>query len=860
MAEKSPEASSSKRPDRSMGMTAALIAVVGIASIGAFATLFTVWARSGAPGIEETLRLASEEYVAGRPAVAAKLAQTVEFPEEYEDADQIHLKEFLIGAGLAAAANKQVDLNEWRIAMDGAIPHLQASAEHGFPPGREAEGNQLLGEAFLSKGKFSKAAKYLETAIDIDPATRLQLMPLLVESQLQAAEMEPEVALQSARNLLEWETPGTIGLDNAKLLLGRALIQKEQWAAAREPIREVIDNGSDPQIVQEARLLDAISQITEAISLEEGSKAALPSPAIRTKIRKAIEDLEAIDREADPLLATRSRLWVARGLRALKENEAAIAVATTVRLHRPFNAESIAGGVLESELLASQGMGEDVLQTARYLVREIGDPRLFDGRIIRLEEFRQRMAGVADQLREAGEYRYSVDLARSLPPVLPLDQAYMLEGLALSDWAESTLENGRQSDGAMPPEVAAKARQYYRAAGDARASAAKERYTTTEYIPAVWDTIEAYEQAGDFGRTLTWVEEYLRYEKRALKPRGLLVKGRTLLALDRPEDALRPLTTCVVEHPRDSLRYEARLIAALANAELNRFVEARELLDENLYDGTLAPESKVWRDSLYLLGQLLYRDAYRNHLFLTGELPPEIQPPTDDQIQFRDNQELLLAAIGRLDETADREEILISENRIAGDELLREAQERARNARYLAARSRQMAAHWPEVESEAPDLLDVARRRLSQSRDEYLQQAADGFSGLRQQLDRSEEDQELSNQDQSMLRNCFLAEADVLRQLGKYEEAAEAYRGVSLRYMNEPASLEAMLGQAQCMEDLGRKREANLIVRQAERVLQRIPKEMDSLFVETTRYDREQWQRLFAWMVPPEVAPQDADA
>ena len=99
-----------------------------------------------------------------------------------------------------------------------------------------------------------------------------------------------------------------------------------------------------------------------------------------------------------------------------------------------------------------------------------------------------------------------------------------------------------------------------------------------------------------------------------------------------------------------------------------------------------------------------------------------------------------------------------------------------------------------------------------------------------------------------MLRNCFLAEADTLRKMKRLEEAATTYRAISLRYMNEPPALEAILGQARCAKDLGRDRESNLLIRQAAVVLQRIPNEWNGRFQDTTRFDRAGWEKLLTWM------------
>lgn len=835
---------------KSGNLTATLVSLAGIAAIGAFATLISIVMRSAEPGVAETLKIATEEYVAGRPELAARLAERVVLPEEGEGVEQLEQeRDFLIGAGIAAAADRSRDLSAWRLAMDKALPYLERAHAAGLPAGREADGYRLLGEALLSKGQFQAAAENIRRAIDIDPSRRLELGPLLVECELSADAIPADQALRSAERLLSWAPQeGAIHFET-HLQVGRALAKQRQWPAAREHYREVMDRCLDEDLVQEAELLEAMNQVQEAMRLLDLSEAEgrVPANAI---LEAAIPALDDLSYAPDAARAARAHYWLAQAYRALGRTDDAILMASAARLHRPFGAVSIAAGVLELEMLAEQGSERELLQTARYVIREIRDPRLYDGRLVSLEQFKQRLSEASGQLRAAGEFQLAVDLARTLPPIIPVDDALMLEALAYLEWGEQTLQESRLADEDEADALAAQARARFRAAGDAASTAARERFTSDKYVSTVWTAISAYEQGRDFRRALEWLEDYLKYEARPMQPRGLIAKGRALLALGESLEALEPLKQCIIEHPRDSLRYEARLLAATADVEEGNWQEARELLNENLYDGTLAPESPVWRDSLDLLGRLLFRRAYQMHMELTNRVEAESLPEGEREKRFRENQRLLEDAIDRLEETAERERILVAEDKITVPFRRRSAIDRARAAQYKAARARQMAAHWPAIESEAPDLLDAARRKLKQTAEDHLQRSYRSFEALRNELSEAEENRSLLEPEQNMLRNCFLAVADLLQAMGRLEEAAEAYRGVSLRYTNEPPTLEAMLGQAQCMEALGRSREAGLIIRGAERALQRIPASWDGRFAETTRYNREQWERLLAWLAP----------
>lgn len=841
------------------GLALTMLLVAAITAVSAFATLLTVWARSQQPDAEQILKFAAVEYSAGRPAISAGLARTIQFDDTAgsDDADAMEelraRRDFFIGAGTAASADPDDDLAAWRLALDQAIPYLQSAQKLGFPQGFEGEGGRLLGIALFSQGEHGEAAKSLGAAIKIAPAERLQLQPLLIEAQLRAGEVIGNAAVESAERWLEWLPADSPQIEQAKLFRGRGLLKDRQWPAARQQFRQVIDEGKKQDVVLEATLWEVASHIAQAEASVERSDQRELDQLTRETLEDCVSQLTVLERELPPDLVAQASLWAVKAHQLLGQVEEAILAATNVRQHRPFNAEAAAGGLLEAELLVQQRRPDEVLQAVRYLVREIGDPRSFDGRLMRLEDYRGRITEVADHLADQASFEVAVDLVRGLPPLLALDDALTLEGKIFSQWAGSLANRDGESAGS----TFVIGREQYRAAGDAHAAAAKLRFTSKSYVPTLWAAIDAYEHAGDLERTLELVDLYLKYEDRRMLPRGLLTKGRVLLSLGQPAAALAPLMDCVVEYPRDALRYEARLLAAMGHSEQRQIDAARELLETNLFDGTLEPESPVWRDSLYFAGQLTFHNAYQNHLRLIGKLPSTTKPGDVPHSSFPANQTQLELAVQRLEEFAEREGRLLSEDRPDSSAPVSNAKERVYNAKYLAAQSRRMAAHWPAVEALSPDLLDTARRRLLQTRDEHLQRAKQGFDSLRGSLGLLEERQTLSPSMAAILRNASLASADVLRDMGKLQEAVEVYRGISLRYMNEPTALEAMLGQSRCLEDLGQSLEASRVLRQAERVLDRIPAAMDDQFATTTRQSREQWQRFLGWLIPA-TTPEEA--
>jgi TolA-binding protein len=433
-------------------------------------------------------------------------------------------------------------------------------------------------------------------------------------------------------------------------------------------------------------------------------------------------------------------------------------------------------------------------------------------------------------LRERGQTDACVKLARTLPPLFPLDQSLYEEGLAFRE-AGNRMEAalGQRFD-VRDQDQQSKLRALFAQAGAAFESSARLRYESIDYTKTLWDAIFALQKSGQFARSIPLLDDYVSYEDRIQHPRALIALGQAYLAVGKPQDAIRPLTECMEEFPRDPLCYDARLQVAKAMAELDQIDEARRLLEINLTDGELTPQSLTWKESLLSLGEILWRRCNETHI--QESLGARDRREAISLETLRANQPLVEESISRLNEAVVR---------YWPDPRALQA------ATYLASANR-LAAVLPDEEARIPDALDATRRRLLKKRESFLNAAIDTYRKVRTEISRIEDERELGPSEQSMRQIGLLGEADTLYELGQFEESADAYRTISLRYMNEPPALEAMLGQARCLRSMKRDRDARLVIRQAVAVLGRIPAEWDSRFAETTRYDRKGWESLLSWM------------
>lgn len=816
------------------GLTIPLLAVAAVSATIGFAICIKVWLATTGATDQEILRTANSQYASNNWIVAGELAKRVEVgPDEPE---QEMLKHFLMGAGKMREGALTTDVRVSRAAFHAAVNHLQLAAQ-AWPAGREDEGERLLGEALFRTGKFPAAISRLEAVIQRNPTYREPLLPILVKCLMRGSDADLRRAMEKVQQYKQ--LPGRpLGSDaDIAFLEAECWVRLGKFQAARQLLESLEENpGLGDEKLRlwrdETDLRLATVAVSEAIARFGPGSPRNPKvrPQVNTFLQPTVDTLLRLQRDSAPSVVQRTGIWLARAMRCIGDPVEALSQLDAVRLYQPFDGVGVAAAIEQIELLVGMGNGSDAVQVARYLIREVGNEANYDASMVDLPTFRQRLQLTLAVMRERGDTDACVKLARSLPPLFPLDQALYEEGLAFRD-AGNRLESalGQRLDRRDQVQQA-KLRSLFTQAGAAFESSAKLRYESVDYTSTLWDAIESLQKSGQFARSIPLLDDYLNFEVRLQHPRALIALGQAYLATGQATQAIRPLRECTEEFPRDPLCYDARLQLAKTMAELDRVDEARQLLETNLTDGELTPQSMTWRESLLLLGEMLWRRCNETHI--QESLAARARRESIPLETLRAKQPLVEESVSRLSEAVTRYW----------------PDPRALQAASLLASANRLAAVLPEQEARQPDTLDVTRRGLIKKREGYLNTAIDNYRKIRTELSRIEDERELGPSEQSMRQIALLGEADTLFDLGLYEESADAYRTISLRYMNEPPALEAMLGQARCLRSLKKDRDARLVIRQAVTVLNRIPAEWDGRFAETTRYDRQGWQSLLAWM------------
>jgi tetratricopeptide (TPR) repeat protein len=802
-----------------------MLVALAVAGVGGFATLMTLLLQGGSPSPQEMLRIGRTELNSGRVDVARQLALAAEIDAKESPALEAQ-RQWILGMVDAARAAEESKPQRRKLVFSSAANHLAQASRLGLPAGQAASGNAALGHAYLEIGRYRDAAEKLKRSLDQDPTSARRLLTKLAESRLRAGEPSKGIIEPLDKYL-------RFGQLTSQARAEALMIRAEAWRGAGDRARSDADLAEASLVegfAERAILLSARMDIEEVRQFRQAN-GGTDSPAIAKQLQMTVESLTELVRTITPENGASARYLLGEGLRLIGNDKQALSALASVRQSRRWSPEAIAAAVAELELHGDQSRIPEALDTAAYLVREIGDPQTFDARWMTLEQFQRRLTAVVEQLHQNGQYDGAIRLTKALPPLLSSAALLRLQGNAYRSWAIASAESDQRLVAAGSLPEASKTRERFAVAAATLEAASKEAFATPEYVSMVWEACEAYQQARLYRQSIRMLDEYLRYEQRSRWPRALVSKGVALLSLGQLDEALVPLREVITLFDGEPLRYEARLVAARAYNEKGLLDQAITLLEDNLFDEGLTPISPTWRETLKMLGSTLFDKSFREQLVLDAILN-DINRPADTDQRLANNHDTLIRCVDRLEEFVQR---------FADDR-------DALHASYLAARAHRLAAIWPERAARMPETLDGARREYNQIRGSHLQTAFETFQKLRVSLNDLQEKAPLTTFESAMVRNCYLSEADALLAMERYQEAADAYRAATHRFLGEPQALEAMVQEAQCYRALSRNDEAQRVVRQAQQILDRIPAERDPDFTKTTRYDRAGWRRLLEWL------------
>ncbi len=818
-------------------MSKTKLIILSAAAVGClltFGVAFAMLASSPANQADKQLDIALKLLDEGRWDLADRIARDLSKSEHINSARE-PVYRFIRGASGVVRTEDKVDSPGSRKIISDSIEHLAAARELGFPIGYRGKGTYYLGFCYYHTFNWDQALEILPEAIEAWPQRRSDAYEMLIQSSLKKSPSEIE---QAKSNWAKWSAIGGMSdeeKNRARFSQAQIAMSEKNWPQCDSILATL---AGDPQDSFDVMVMSGRNAFEQASWLAKES-----DPNANDLFSQALSKLQAVAAhpEIPAVLRRQATFLVGRCLRQLRRLEEALSVFSVARQLNPHSPEAIASAVEEAEIEVLQGKFDAATEIGRHISVNIGDLKNYDQSWMNIAELQNRLLEIGRQLQATKNFELTIRLAGYLVAVLPKPDLVRLQAETYEHWAEnvgavdSSPLPGDEGLETLPKPPAPKQdiqfiRERYGHAAQQYQELAKLEIKTPAYPELMWQAIECYRKSDQPESVNTLLPEYILAEKDSERPRGYIALAESYISRGQLDKALPQLLKCIENHADHPAIYEARLLTSRVYNQQNRNDEAQELLLQNLYDGSLHPESKIWRDSLFELGDMLYQQG--NRISLQARSSSSNQP-AERLDKLKRGHDELLNAVQRLSEAVGRFQ----------------HDERSTAAMYAICKSYVQAANYPQQALElSPSLADSDKRALNQQRRTLLENALDSYVKLRESLVRSQEQTELSPEKVSTLRNCFFGEADVLFALKRYEEAIRSYRNVGNRFMNQPESLEALVQIFQCYRNLGQTDQAKRILTQAEQVLGRIPAEQDSRFAQVTRSPRDQWPGLLGWL------------
>jgi len=794
-----------------------------VAALLAFSALFTFIL--GGQGLDtgKKLSFAMTLLDEGRWDVAGRLARDLKEAGSI-DQETNSAWHYVQGVSKLQSVVEELDTPKNRKILLEASEHLQKSEELGFPLGFQGKGKFYLGSCLFHTYRWDDAVKRLKDVAMQWPNRRSEAYRMTIDAHLTR---KPHDTLAAKATLKQWEAiPGMSSRELAGLKLAAA--QLAYVAGDLQRCEELL-NSIDPELPEyfEAALWRGRWRLKAAKDTQRSAadiaQLGEEANAVLRKVVVAANTPNGMRRQATYLSGI--------NLRQQGRTREALGTLNGVRQRNPHSAEAIAAGIEEAEILVETGHLEGVVTTIHHLLRNIEDIHLYNGYWVPIDQLRTRLLEIARQLRNRQEYERVIELADYLSLAFPMNDTMRLQAETYQQWGNDLAATPIPPTFDALTERRKQLNRRYHQAGDKFEQLAQLELRSSDYPEILWSAAESYRQANDLRKANKFLTEYIRFEDRVKRARGFVALGRNHVHAGEWTKALEPLERCLIEYPTNPVSYEARLLAARAKNELGQMEAAIELLESNLSDFQLDPQSPVWQDSLFELGQTMFQKGDQLSLQVNENRAPADAATVTEKLQ--NSHADFLNAIQRLNEAVSR---------YPNDP-------RYYDTRYLLAKSYSLAAQLPEhVLKSNPNLIDTVRREQSQLRRQLLEKSLEAFRGLHQTINHQGESGSPPEATLAVVRNCYFGEADVLFELGRFEEAILAYRNAASRFLNQPESLEALVQLAVCHRKLGREFEAKKALAQAEQVLRRIPADYDARFISSTRANRQEWGELIGWL------------
>ncbi len=697
---------------------------------------------------------------------------------------------FVLGVVKAQEADAEAAASRQRALHEIAARYLKKALKLELDESRHGQANYLLGRSLVRSGQAQEAIRVLEESLNDPQQPAAEIHSLLVIAHLDGREPDLKSALRHNEIVLADPTLDDAKRQHATIVSAEAMIRLGRRSAARELLQQLHADG-----VEEANRVLTIGRI----DLAEAEEAPVDSKERAELLQRAQEQLQLVAQldTAHGRPTRQAALWIAKYFELSGNHEAAAAEYEKVAKVYQGTTAGLTAALAAADYHRRNGRLERALIDYKVVLHAIDSPDSYDDSLLPLEDLRDRMKGAFEQCLEQRLYPEALTLVDLFHNVFGEAPTLEMRAMSHEQWGQQKLKQA-EAERFGTEAIRQEGRTQLREAGRAYEALGRLRFASRQFIEDVWNAAECYFNGQSYTQAARLYAEYLHNESRRRNPLALLRLGQAELAARRFDQAIEALSECVETYPLDPVAYQARLEAARAYEQLDKPAEAERLLLTNLVEDVLTPASPEWRDSLFELGNLFYKE---------GRYDEAIKRLDEAVKRYPDGQATLLA-------------------------------------RYTIGRSYHAAAAEP-AKRFADSKTENERQSAKAQMTELLIKAHENYQGVQRTLTLGGGDADDPLQ-QTLLRNCYMLQGSVLFELRRFDEALKAYGNVITSYQNDPIAMDSFVQAAACWRRLDQPVTARVTLDQAKLVLKEMPPETD--FRTATNFTRQQWEYLLNQM------------
>ncbi len=704
-----------------------------------------------------------------------------------------------------------------------AIDEFDYARLRGMPAERKAEMTYALAVALQKVGLTTRARGVLEEANEVWPQKRTEISLLLVENY--RSSRNPGL-LDEASSLLDEldQAADLTPADRNRALLLRSDVLNQ--IGRREEAQAILGavpfprSGGGEHGMQLLRA-DGMVNDAENLLLQNRTRDA------RIRLTAAQELLQTLTGSTiAPGTAAKANFLLGRCSEMLDNNQAAIThYQNTIRRFESFD-EAFSARLRLARVFQAEGRKEEAIREFRLLHTLVPRPQDFRNSEYTLPELQAEILDAALQWSESGDFSEAITLSREMPPIIEREQGLTNAARYASDWASALVDAQQAAPADARPAMEQDIRDRWAMSGAAWGELAQMLRTDSRYPEYLQVSAEHYRLGHEFASALEQLDKFIRAEPPQGMARAYVLRGQTLMDLDRLSDAIGDLQFVISNAPTDPASFEAMYLMGVCLLEMDRPDDALRAWNTLLQSDDLRPSADEWRRAQFAYSRLLVFLAANE---FQQAIPADGDEQTEEQVKLRESAfarwkeavRSLSEYLGRYPDSPERIE-----------------------CHYM------LASTYHKLSLELRERLNQpmptnARKEVYRLLNQRLTDAADEYRKLQRDLQGLRANSQLDAYGKELYRTTFLEIPHVRFDQEQYEQAIDGYRTVATRFPDHVCVLRAYLQMARCYNRLDQPEEARRQLEQARVILKRLPDE--AFDAPSSGLSRDDWVAWLDW-------------